>query len=201
MDVRPITSVDELIELLAAGASAFDTPSTSDAHATQDTDEAREAVDLLAHALQCAHEAWLAAPDDEELQAAALVHDLGHQLVPGDDAGHGVAGAAAVRTLLGDRVARLVEYHVPAKRYLVTVDPEYRATLSPVSIRTLERQGGTMTEAELTDHAGLEDWEVGLALRRADEAAKEPGRQVPDLRHWRPVLDRVAGSAALRQSG
>lgn len=181
MDIEPITSVDDLIGVLAEGSGSFDTPSAG----------AAERVDLLAHALQCAHEVSCRHPDDVELQAAALVHDLGHQLVPGDDAGHGVAGAAAVRGLLGDRVARLVEYHVPAKRYLVTVDPDYRAILSPVSIRTLENQGGTMTPDEVAEHAQLDDWSAGLDLRRADEAAKVPGREVPGLAHWHRVLTRL----------
>lgn len=190
MDVRSITSVDELIALLAAGENTLDSPSATGEH---------ERVDLLAHALQCAHEVALAHPDDVELQAAALVHDIGHQLVPVDDpdhdAGHGVAGAAAVRSLLGERVARLVEYHVPAKRFLVTVDPDYRRTLSPVSLHTLERQGGTMTPAEVATHERLPDWPAGLALRRADEAAKRPGRVVPGLERWRPALDDVARRA------
>lgn len=189
-----IDSIDALIELLGEASGAFDTPtSISD---ERDPTSAHEAVDLLAHALQCAHEAALAHPDDLELQVAALVHDIGHQLAPGDDAGHGRIGAEAVRGLLGDRVARLVEHHVPAKRYLVTVDPAYRATLSPVSIRTLEHQGGAMTEAEVVIAARLPDWEAGLELRRADEAAKQPGRDVPGLASWRPVLETVARAAA-----
>lgn len=183
MDVRPITSVDALIELLAAGEGTLDSPAA--------TGE-REQVDLLAHALQCAHQVALAHPDDVELQVAALVHDIGHQLVPGDDAGHGTAGAEAVRALLGDRVARLVAHHVPAKRYLVTVDADYRRRLSPVSVRTLEHQGGAMTPLEVAEHEALEDWPAGLALRRADEAAKRPGRVVPGLDHWYPVLAHVA---------
>lgn len=194
MDIEPITSVDDLIGVLAEGVAAFDSPATWAAASGH-----RERVDLLSHALQCAYEVASSHPDDLELQAAALVHDLGHQLVPGDDAGHdashGVAGAAAVRGLLGDRVARLVEYHVPAKRYLVTVDPDYRAKLSPVSIRTLENQGGTMTPDEVAEHAQLPDWSAGLALRRADEAAKVPGRDVPGLAHWHRVLTHlVTGS-------
>ena len=35
-------------------------------------------------------------------------------------------GAETVRRLLGERVAGLVEAHVPAKRYLVTTDASYR---------------------------------------------------------------------------
>jgi len=189
VDTRPITrsqimSLEHLIGLLAEGAGAHDSPRTAGA----------EAVDLLAHALQCAYELSLMRPTDAELVVAGLVHDIGHQLVPGDDAGHGIVAADAVRWLLGDRVARLVEYHVPAKRYLVAVDPDYRSTLSPVSVATLAAQGGPMSAAEIAHHESLPDWAAGLVLRHADEAAKIPGRQVPGLDHWRPVLERIAST-------
>ncbi len=180
MDRPTIASVDELIELLAAGAGT--------------SDGGGEAVDLLAHALQCAHELSVSQPHDVELVVAGLVHDIGHQLVPGDDAGHGIAGGTAIRTLLGPGVALLVEHHVPAKRYLVAVDPDYRATLSAVSIRTLHNQGGVMSADEVAAHQGLPEWDRALHLRRADEAAKRPGRDVPPLSHWRPLLDRLAAA-------
>lgn len=189
MQTRPFTrpqimNLEHLIGLLAEGAGAHDTP----------RDSGTEAVDLLSHALQCAYELSLSRPTDAELVVAGLVHDIGHQLVPGDDAGHGIAGAHAVRSLLGDRVARLVEYHVPAKRYLVAVDPDYRSTLSPISVTTLAAQGGPMSAAEIAHHEALPDWPAALVLRHADEAAKVPGRTVPTLAHWRPVLERIAST-------
>lgn len=177
-----ITSVDALLELLAAGAGQHDAPHAS----------GHEAVDLLAHGLQCAERLAKWHPDDIELQVAGLIHDIGHQLRPGDDAGHGVIAAEAVRGLLGDRVARLIIHHVPAKRYLVTIDPAYMGKLSSVSIETLAHQGGPMTAAEMLEAEAQQDWTGGLELRRADEAAKSPGRVVPGLNHWAPVIRRVA---------
>ena len=53
-----------------------------------------------------------------------------------------------MRDLLGDRVAALVELHVPAKRYLVTVDDSYGAALSAGSTASLARQGGALDDAE-----------------------------------------------------
>jgi predicted HD phosphohydrolase len=87
----------------------------------------------LDHALQCADVLKAMAPADPELQIAGLLHDVGaaHNL-EGD---HGRVGALAVRALLGERVAELIRLHVDAKRYLVTIDPVYRAKLSPVSGR------------------------------------------------------------------
>jgi predicted HD phosphohydrolase len=104
---------------------------------------------------------------------------------------HAAVGAALVRDLLGDRVADLVGGHVEAKRYLVTVEPAYRAVLSDGSTATLARQGEDMSRSELDDfeRAALrDDW---VRLRRADDRAKVDGASVPGLDHWRPALDRL----------
>jgi predicted HD phosphohydrolase len=163
------------------------------------TPDATEPLDQLAHGLQCAHQLRMAVPDDLELQVAGLVHDIGHMLIPLDAANHaaehGRVAGDAVRRLLGDRVARLVELHVPAKRYLVSTDPAYRSTLSTGSTRTLELQGGRMTVDELERFAGLSDRADAVRLRQADEVAKDPGRHVPGLDEWRPVLEAVADGA------
>lgn len=183
--VVPLHDVDELVAVLAAGEGAFDTPA-DDPH--------REQVDLLQHALQCADELARRRPNDVELQVAGLLHDIGHHVAPGDEAGHGRRGAEMVRPLLGERVARLVEQHVPAKRYLVTVDPQYHAVLSGVSIRSLNEQGGAMTPDELSAHERLPDWHDAVELRRADDAAKARGRTAPGLEQWIPVLRRLAAA-------
>lgn len=182
-----IADIHELFELLERSAQDHDSPGVEG-----------EAVDQLAHGLQCAYELLLSHPDDDELQIAGLVHDIGHQLVPGDDAGHGIAAAEAVRDLLGDRVATLVELHVPAKRYLVATDPAYRSLLSSVSVRTLGNQGGTMTVDEAADFRRRDGWEDGVALRRADDRAKTPGRVVFELAWWRPVVERVVAAQRAR---
>lgn len=185
MTLEPSADVDELLALLETTGRAERTA-------------AGERVGALAHGLQCAHELALAAPDDLEMQVAGLLHDIGHELAPGDDAGHGRAGADAVRPVLGDRVADLVELHVPAKRYLVSVDPTYDDVLSDVSRRTLERQGGPMTPAERAVFAGHPCAADALELRRADEAAKVPGRVVPGLERWRPLVRLLARKGSPR---
>src|SRR5262249_52484907 len=101
-------------------------------------------------------------------------------------------GAELVEPLLGTRVARLVGAHVEAKRYLVATDPEYRARLSARSIETLHLQGDAL---DATARAALErnpDLEAILALRRADERAKDPAARPPELESWRAVLQEVA---------
>src|SRR3954471_8626481 len=111
-------------------------------------DDDGDPLPVLDHQLQCAALLAVECPDDHELQVAGLVHDVVHRLTPGESAAHGVLAADAVRALLGERVAALVELHVPAKRYLVTVDRAYRDTLSDGSTVSLARQGGALSPGE-----------------------------------------------------
>lgn len=186
MDVVPITAVDGLVALLKNSA----VPDNEEG-------EQLDQLDQLAHALQCALELARRYPDDVELQVAGLIHDIGHALLPLDDRVdhdlmHGIAAADAVRGLFGERVAALVELHVPAKRYLVTVESEYGDELSATSAITLANQGGPMTDTEVAGFEALAEFDGAVALRRADEAAKVPGRPVPGLEHWRPTLESLA---------
>ena len=148
---------------------------------------------VLHHGLQCAWHLRRSDPDDLELQVAGLLHDVGHVLRPGADDVHGAVGAEAVRPVLGDRVADLIDGHVPAKRYLVTVDDAYRAELSEGSLRTLAVQGEAMSDAEMAAFAGAAHFDAVVRLRRADEAAKDPAAVVPPLEHWLPTLSLLAG--------
>ncbi len=149
-------------------------------------------LSILHHGLRCADLLAASDPDDPELQVAGLLHDVGHVLAPGREDVHGKVGADAVRPVLGDRVAALIEGHVPAKRYLVTVDPDYRSRLSAGSLRTLELQGETMTGAEAAAFSRTPHFDGALRLRRADELAKDPGAPVSPLGSWVPTLRLVA---------
>jgi predicted HD phosphohydrolase len=177
-----VSTVDELMSLLTGCHDVWDMP-----------DRSGDPVDILDHDLQCAELLRQAYPADEELQVAGLLHDIGHMLVPGDDAGHGRHGAQAVRPLLGDRVARLVELHVVAKRYLAATDAVHAEGLSPSSRRTLVAQGGPMNAAEVAAFQADPDFSAAIALRRADDAGKVVGLEVAPLESWRAVIERVAG--------
>lgn len=177
--LEPLRSVGELVALLHRSATFPDT----------------DRVGVLDHGLQCAAELRRRRPDDLELQVAGLVHDLGH--VAGDVEAHGRVGRALLEPLLGERVGALVELHVPAKRYLVTAEDTYRAGLSPVSIATLAEQGGPMTPDEVAAFEAEPHHLDAVELRRADEAAKVPGRIVPGLDEWKPRLEALA--AAVRE--
>jgi predicted HD phosphohydrolase len=158
-----------------------------------------EAVDQRSHALQCAALAVAGGADDALVLAAAL-HDVGRsEPVRGawPDLPHEQAGAAFARQRLDEQVAWLIAQHVPAKRYLVATDPAYFAQLSPASVRSLERQGGPMDAAEVRGFAAHPLVHSAVALRRWDEAAKDPrGRELPIpelltvLARYRARLDR-----------
>jgi predicted HD phosphohydrolase len=180
--VSEIHDASELFAILEAGEALDD----------------GEVVDVLAHSLQCAALLAHSAPDDVELHVAGLVHDVGTVLDPDQPATHAATAERAVTLLLGARVGQLVGLHDVAKRYLVTVDPEYRAQLSARSIDTLTAQGGVLDESE---RAALEDSSVFtdlIALRRADDGAKVVGLAVASLASWRDAVDAVAASALPR---
>jgi len=169
-------SVTELLQLLEALGSV---PSEDIAGLTE-----------LDHGLQCAHRLAWRRPLDIELQLAGLVHDVGHQFAPDDR--HGEIGADLVRPLLGERVAALVEAHVPAKRYLVGTDERYAGRLSSVSTATLTLQGGPLAAEEAMAFRALPCFNDAIELRRADDGGKVPGRTVPGLERWvEPLVERA----------
>ncbi|HEY1699040.1 MAG TPA: hypothetical protein VGG75_04905 [Trebonia sp.] len=145
-----------------------------------------EAVDQRQHALQCAGHAVAAGSDDELVLAAAL-HDVGRaEPVRAEFPGlpHEEAGEAFARDRVGEAVGWLIGQHVPAKRYLVAVDQAYFGTLSPASVRSLEKQGGPMSPAEVERFRSHPRAEEAVALRRWDEAAKDadaPGLPMAEL--------------------
>jgi phosphonate degradation associated HDIG domain protein len=156
-----------------------------------------EAVTQLEHALQCAHTAERQGASDA-LITAALLHDVGHMLhadagqafAAGVDDRHEALGAQWLARWFVDEVTRPIAMHVAAKRYLVRVDPHYAATLSPVSRRTLELQGGAMSDREAATFAGARFMPAAVQVRRWDEVGKVPGRPTPTLRHFLAIASR-----------
>jgi predicted HD phosphohydrolase len=149
-----------------------------------------ESFSELDHGMQCAEVLRAMAPDDLELQVAGLLHDVasGRCL----DRDHGRVGAAVVRGLMGERISELVRLHVEAKRYLVTADPAYRARLSPVSIATLELQGGDMAPDEMAAFEASPYRDDALRLREADDLAKTPDKPTLGLDFWLVALHQTA---------
>ncbi len=143
------------------------------------------------HALQCAA---LARGDNASsaLVVAALLHDIGHlshrfgesPAKRGIDDHHERLGAKQLTKHFGAAVSEPVRLHVPAKRYLCAVEPDYFGKLSPDSVRSLALQGGPMSAAEITAFEAEAWWRDAVALRHWDETAKVPGLPVPELESY-----------------
>ncbi|NWA29436.1 HD domain-containing protein [Pseudomonas gingeri] len=160
-----------------------------------------EPVSQLEHMSQAAQRA-LAEGFDDEVVLAAFFHDIGHicpteEPLTGDMGGYGVVsherlGADYLRRAgFSERLARLVEYHVQAKRFLTLREPGYYECLSEASRRTLEYQGGVMTEeqARLFEQDPL--CAVSLRMRHWDEQAKLEEVPLIDLQLLRTKATRL----------
>jgi phosphonate degradation associated HDIG domain protein len=154
-----------------------------------------ERISQLEHALQCAALADEAGAG-EHLVIAALLHDLGHLVhdlgsepaARGVDDAHEHRGVRALAHLFAEDVLAPIRLHVDAKRYLCAVETDYFDTLSEVSVRSLQVQGGIFDEAGVAAFEQLDGWQDAVALRRWDEAAKVPDCQVPDMESYRQRL-------------
>jgi predicted HD phosphohydrolase len=185
-----ILSVEDIEQLLTSGATR---------HVEVEIDfmdtEARTSEQMpfthLEHALQTAAILRQEVPDDVELAVAGLVHDIGHLLPGVGDADHATAGADAVRTALGQRVAELVGLHVEAKRYRVAANSTYGKELAGDSVASLLLQGGPMTPDEQKAFKRLPLAEDALSLRRADDSGKVGGLTVPGLTEWMLIVRKL----------
>jgi gamma-butyrobetaine dioxygenase len=139
------------------------------------------------------------------LVAAALLHDAGHlrgadpladeqelsgrELMAGADNDHGERGAAWLARWFPPAVTEPIRLHVAAKRYLCASEPGYLELLSPASVYTLSLQGGPMTPAEAAAFAAEPCTSDAVAVRRWDDAAKDPAAAVPGFASYRPLLE------------
>lgn len=155
-----------------------------------------EAISQLEHgcqAAQCAEKEGFS----EEVILAALFHDIGHLCEMNGDqpqmGGYGVMeheklGADFLRDRgFSDNMAKLVQSHVEAKRYLCFADADYFGKLSDASKKTLEYQGGVMTEAEAADFEQDPLFHTIIRMRHWDEMAKEVAVPLPDMQRYRQM--------------
>ncbi len=152
-----------------------------------------EEVTQLQHALQAANQARQAGASSVEV-AAALLHDLGHFLVDEhgenddfltEDFFHEEMGAEYLEPFFAAAVTEPVKLHVPAKRYICSTDDGYYNTLSRASKRSLELQGGVMSEEEKAEFEKNVYYESAVRLRKWDDLAKVVGLEVPGLESYR----------------
>ncbi|MEV4560140.1 TauD/TfdA family dioxygenase [Kitasatospora sp. NPDC049285] len=152
-----------------------------------------EAVTMAEHMLQAGALAR-AAGAPPALVAAALLHDIGHfhgsglELMAGTDNRHGETAATWLSRYFPTAVTEPVRLHVEAKRYLCTAEPDYFAKLSPASVHTLALQGGPMSEQEAAAFAARPHSAEAVAVRRLDDAAKDPAAVTPAFAEFRSLL-------------
>ncbi len=154
-----------------------------------------EQVTMSQHMLQCA-ECAAAEGAEDELIAAALLHDIGHYtnefpedaLDQGIDNHHDSAGGSILDPFFPARIADSVRLHVAAKRYLCAVEDDYFAKLSPASVHSLELQGGPMDAQEISTFEGRAHFQDAVRVRRWDEAAKVIGATTRTFEDFRPLL-------------
>lgn len=149
-----------------------------------------EPVSQLEHMSQSAQLAIEGGYDDEVI-LAAFFHDIGHicmQATAGQSMdGYGVKsheqiGADFLRERgFPERLAKLVENHVQAKRYLTFKFPPYYENLSEASKKTLEFQGGVMNKEEAMAFEQDPLFELSILMRKWDEEAKEEFKMIMDL--------------------
>lgn len=134
---------------------------------------------------------------DDEIILAAFFHDIGHLFVLDkkleEMGGYGVMrhekiGADYLREMgFPEKLAKLVENHVQAKRYLIFKNPEYYGKLSEASRKTLEYQGGPMNQKEAWYFENDELFDLSLKMRIWDELAKEEKKPLPNLDRYKAM--------------
>jgi 2-amino-1-hydroxyethylphosphonate dioxygenase (glycine-forming) len=149
-----------------------------------------ESISQIEHMSQSAQLAIKEGCDDEVV-LAAFFHDIGHicvqSLTENSMGGYGTKsheqiGAQFLREKgFPEKMAKLVEYHVQAKRYLTYKFAEYYDNLSEASKRTLEFQGGKMNADEASDFEKNPLFETSILMRKWDEQAKETGVPIISL--------------------
>ncbi len=154
-----------------------------------------EPVSQIEHACQCAQFAEQEGHDEEVIRAA-LLHDIGHICaLPGEEEMPGLGimrheqvGAIYLRKCgFSEKVCRLVEGHVQAKRYLTFKSHQYFEQLSDASRQTLLIQGGRMSAAEAEAFETNFLFEMMVKMRLWDEAGKELNQPLPSIERYREM--------------
>lgn len=137
---------------------------------------------------------------DEEVILAAFFHDIGHLcefIMPAEQMnGYGVvdhevlAGTYLREKGFSEKVAKLAESHVLAKRYLTFKYPAYFERLSIASRATLEQQGGVMNAAEAAAFESDPLHTLFIKLREWDDLAKLQHQPLPALLKYKGMAIR-----------
>ena len=182
-DASPDEQVDALFSYLEAnGGACYD-----------------ENVSQFQHALQTAALAKSSEATSAQV-VSALLHDLGHWLLNEkeqdenflkQDLDHETVAARYLEPFFPPEVTVPIGLHVPAKRYLCTVEDEYYGALSNASKRSFEVQGGKLNDEQRAEFEETSHLEFTLQLRQWDDQGKQAGLQVPGLENYREDVLKV----------
>ena len=155
-----------------------------------------EPVSQIEHMCQAAQLAETEGYDDEVI-LAAFFHDIGHLcehvFETSQMDGYGVMdheslGSQYLREKgFSEKIARLVESHVPAKRYLTFKYPEYYNKLSDASKITLDKQGGRMNDTEARQFESDNLYLLFIKIREWDDKAKIESIPLPSLEIYKQM--------------
>jgi 2-amino-1-hydroxyethylphosphonate dioxygenase (glycine-forming) len=148
-----------------------------------------ENISQYEHAAQCLMMA-ISEEETQEMQVAALLHDIGHLLDHAETDAMDVYGRkdheeAAEAWLsergFSERIQKVVKNHVKAKRYLCFKYKEYHDALSEASKQTMRFQGGIMSQDEALEFENDTNFIESIKLREWDDKAKIPNIDLPEL--------------------
>jgi 2-amino-1-hydroxyethylphosphonate dioxygenase (glycine-forming) len=155
-----------------------------------------EPVSQIEHMCQAAQLAEIEGYDDEVI-LAAFFHDIGHLCEHVFDTtqmdGYGVMdheslGSQYLREKgFSEKIARLVESHVPAKRYLTFKHPDYYNKLSDASKITLDKQRGRMNDDEAKQFESDKLYLLFIKIREWDDKAKVERVPLPSLEIYKQM--------------
>ena len=157
-----------------------------------------EPVSQVEHMIQAA---MLAEQDNQPRSVilAALFHDIGHLVQYEADCNLDTMNKYGVKNheniglnLLKNNnipypIPQLVENHVKVKKYKVYKYPEYYKVLSDASKKTLEYQGGPMTETEANAFEKDPLFKKSLLIRLYDDKAKIKGLTLKPLEYYKDM--------------
>ncbi|GDX92181.1 phosphodiesterase [Planctomycetia bacterium] len=154
-----------------------------------------ESVSEQEHALQTAEFARQYSEPDA-LVLSCLLHDYGHMLHDlgeniadqGVDARHEELGAWLLKDWFPEEILQPIRQHVASKRYLCWRNTQYRDGLSPSSQRSLQLQGGPMSEQEASEFEALQFFDQCVRLRLYDDMGKVPQMPTATIESYEPLI-------------
>ena len=162
-----------------------------------------ESVSKTTHMIQAAVSAEKNNEPDY-LVLACLLHDIGHFLDTDNMNGlgvieHGKVGADYLRNLgMNEKICCLIENHVLAKKYLVSKNQYYYDKLSDASKKTLEYQGGKMSNIEMELFEKDPYFQDSLKVRLYDDIGKEIGMEIPKLDSYYELIEKYLDTSYLK---